>query len=134
MVVLPKAGRFSVCQVPPRSPAAGRGVRPFDRIVRVNDTPTGGMTSEQVVSMIRGPAGTAVAVTFERVGRSGPFALTITRAPIVVPPIFATRMVEPGIGYIYLYEFTQGSARELRGCNAPSATPASQRRCRSWCW
>src|SRR3989304_2429071 len=99
----------------PRSPAERLGVRPFDRIVRVNDTPTGGMTSEQVVSMIRGPARTAVTVTFERVGRSGPFALTITRAPIVVPPIFAARMVGPGIGHIYLYEFTQGSARELRG-------------------
>ena len=115
MVVLPKDGRFFVWQVIPRSPAERLGVRPFDRIVRVNDTPTGGMTSEQVVSMIRGPARTAVTVTFERVGRSGPFALTITRAPIVVPPIFAARMVEPGIGYIYLYEFTQGSARELRG-------------------
>ncbi len=114
MVVLPKAGRFYVWQIIPRSPAERLGVRPLDRIVRVNDTPTGGMTSEQVVSMIRGPAGTAVAVTFERAGRSGSFAITITRAPIVVPPIFAARMIEPGIGYIYLYEFSQGSARELR--------------------
>ncbi len=115
MVVLPKDGRFYVWQVIPRSPAERLGVRPFDRIVRINDTPTGGMTADQVVSLIRGPARTAVTITFERAGRSGTFALTITRAPIVVPPIFAARIVESGIGYIYLYEFTQGSARELRG-------------------
>ncbi len=114
MVLLPKDGRFYVWQVIPRSPAAALDVRPFDRIVRVNGTPTGGLTAEQVVSMIRGPAGSTVTVTFERPGHPVPLIRTITRAPIVVPPLFAARMVEPGVAYVYLYEFTQGSARELR--------------------
>lgn len=114
MVLLPKDGRFYVWQVIPRSPAQRLDVRPFDRIVRVNGTPTGGLTAEQVVNMIRGPAGSTVTVTFERPGHPAPIVRAITRAPIVVPPLFAAREVEPGIAYVYLYEFTQGSARELR--------------------
>ncbi len=114
MVVFPKEERFYVWEVIPNSPAARLGVRKFDRIVRINDTPTGGLTAEQVVSMIRGPAGTAVTILFERAGRPAPFPVTITRAPIVVPSVFAARMVEPGIGYIYLYEFSGGSSRDFR--------------------
>ncbi len=114
MVVLPKDGRFFVWQVIPRSPAERAGVRALDRIVRINDLPTGGMTSDQVVSMIRGPTGSTVHVMLERAGRAAPLTLTITRAPIVVPPIFAARFVDPGVGYIYLYEFTEGASRELR--------------------
>lgn len=114
MVVMPKEERFYVWEVVPRSPAERQGVRRFDRIVRINDVPTGGLTAEQVVSMIRGTAGTPVTITFERAGRPGPFPVTITRAPIVVPSVFATRMVEPGIGYIYLYEFSSGSSRDFR--------------------
>lgn len=114
MVVLPKDGRFFVWQVIPKSPAERAGVRPFDRIARVNGVPTGGMTVDQVVSQIRGPAGTAVAITFERRGRSAPLPLTITRAPITVPAVLAERMLAPGIGYIYLSEFAERSARDLR--------------------
>jgi carboxyl-terminal processing protease len=114
MVILPKDGRFYVWQVIPGTPAERQGVRQFDRIVRVGTVATGGLTSEQVVSMIRGPSGTPVAVTFERSGRSGTFTVTITRAPIVVPSIFAGRMLEPGIGYLHLYEFQNGVSRETR--------------------
>ncbi len=114
MVVFPQEQRFYVWEVIPNSPASRLGVRRFDRIVRINDVATGGLTAEQVVSMIRGPAGTAVTVVFERAGRPAPFPVTITRAPIVVPSVFAARLLEPGIGYIYLYEFSGGSARDFR--------------------
>ncbi|HEV8339191.1 MAG TPA: S41 family peptidase [bacterium] len=114
MVVFPKEQRFYVWEVIPNGPASRLGVRRFDRIVRINDTPTGGMTADQVVSMIRGPTGTAVTILFERADRPAPFPVTITRAPIVVPSLFAARMVERGIGYIYLYEFSSGSARDFR--------------------
>jgi carboxyl-terminal processing protease len=114
MVVFPKDERFYVWEVMPNGPAARLGVRRFDRIVRINTTPTGGLTADQVVSMIRGPKGTGVTILFERAGRPAPFPVTITRAPIVVPSVFAARMVEPGIGYIYLYEFSGGSARDFR--------------------
>lgn len=114
MVVLPKDSRFYVWEVIPRSPAAQKGVHQFDRIVRINDVLTGGLTTEQVVSMIRGPAGSSVTVTFERAGRAGSFPLILTRAPIVVPAVLDARMVDPRIGYIYLYEFSQGSSRDLR--------------------
>jgi len=114
MVVMPRDARFYVWQVIPRSPADRQGVRQFDRIIRINNVPTGGLTSDQVVSMIRGPAGTRVTVTFERPGRPGTFAVAMTRAPIVVPAVLVARTLEREIGYIYLYEFSRGSARDLR--------------------
>jgi carboxyl-terminal processing protease len=114
MAILPKDGRFYVWVVIPRSPAEARGVQRFDRIVRVNDIATGGMTHEQMVSMIRGPAGTSVTVTLERPGRSGTFAITITRAPIPLPSVLAARILEPGVGYIHIYQFGDRTAREMR--------------------
>lgn len=113
IVLMPKDNRFYVRDVIPSGPAEREGVRKFDRIARVNETPTGGLTVEQVASLIRGPAGTQVTLTLERSGR-GSFPVSITRAPIQVPAIFATQMVEPGVGYLHLYQFIGRTSAEVR--------------------
>lgn len=114
IVLLPKDGRFYVWTVIPGGPAEALGVQAFDRIMKINDISTGGATVAQVASMIRGPAGTSVSLTLQRPGLSAPQVITITRAPIVVPSIFRSEMMEGGVGYIRLYQFVDGTGRDVR--------------------
>lgn len=114
IVLLPEGGKFFVWAVVPDSPAERAGVKEFDRIARINDVSTDGLTIEQVSGSIRGPAGTSVTLILQRPGQRDPFPVTITRAPIAVPAIFKTQMLEGGIGYIRLYQFVEGTGREFR--------------------
>lgn len=114
IVLLPEGGKFFVWAVVPGGPADRAGVKEFDRIVRINDVTTDGMTIEQVSGSIRGPAGTSVTLVLQRPGQRDPFSVTITRAPIAVPAIFKSQVLDNGIGYIKLYQFVDGTGREFR--------------------
>lgn len=114
IVLLPKEERFYVWTVIPGGPAEAAGVHEFDRIMKVNDVSTGGLAVDQVAGMIRGPAGTQVTVTFQRPGTTDPLVITMTRAPILVPSIFHTDLLDGGVGYIRLYQFVEGTGRDMR--------------------
>src|SRR2546425_3774833 len=88
IVLLPKDERFYVWTVIPGGPAEAVGVHEFDRIMKVNDVSTGGLTGDQGAGMIRGPAGAAGAGTIHAAGRAGPPGGAMTRAPNVAPAIF----------------------------------------------
>ncbi len=112
--LLPKDGRFFIWAVIPGGPAEAAGVHEFDRIAKINDLPTGGMTVDQVSGMIRGPAGSSVTVTLARVGVSDPLGFTITRAPIVVPAVFRTELLDGKVGYLRLYQFVDHTGTDVR--------------------
>ena len=114
VILLPKDDKFYVWSVIPGGPAESMGVREFDRILKVNETSTEGMTVDQVSGMIRGVPGTAVTLTLQRAGAAAPLPITITRGPILVPSIFKAEVMEGGIGYIKLYQFVDGTARDFR--------------------
>jgi carboxyl-terminal processing protease len=114
IILLPKDDRFFVWAVIPGGPAEAAGVRAFDRILRVNEASTTGMTVDQVSGLIRGAPGTPVTLTLQRPGSPQPLAVTITRAPIVVPSIFRAELLENGVGYLRLYQFVEGTARDFR--------------------
>ncbi|MDR7561135.1 MAG: S41 family peptidase [Armatimonadota bacterium] len=118
IVLMSKDGRFYVGSVIPGGPADAAGVRAFDRIVQVNDIPTGGLTVDQVSALIRGPAGTPVTLTLKRPGISDPVVVTVTRAPIVIPSIFRAEVLPGGIGYLRLYQFVERTGREVRAALA----------------
>lgn len=114
IVLMPREGRFYVRDVVPGSPAQAAGVQQFDRIVRVDSVSTMGLQVEQLSGMIRGPAGTPVSIVFERPGRPDYVNVTLTRAPIQVPSIFHARMMEGGIGYLQLHQFSTRTGTEFR--------------------
>ncbi len=114
VVLLPKDGRFFIWAVIPGGPAEAAGVHEFDRIAKINDLPTGGMTVDQVSGMIRGPAGSSVTLTLARVGVSDPLGFTITRAPIVVPAVFRTELLDGKVGYLRLYQFVDHTGADVR--------------------
>lgn len=114
VVLLPKDGRFFIWAVIPGGPAEAAGVHEFDRIAKINDLPTGGMTVDQVSGMIRGPAGSSVTLSLARVGVSDPLGFTITRAPIVVPAVFRTELLDGKVGYLRLYQFVDHTGTDVR--------------------
>jgi len=116
IILLPKEDNFYVWTTIPGGPAEAAGVRDFDRILKVNDISTAGLQVDQVSGMIRGTPGTPVTLTLRRPGLAEPFTVTITRAPIVVPSIFKAELLDAGsgIGYLKLYQFVEGTARDFR--------------------
>ena len=66
------------------SPAIKAGVKAGDYIIKVDSEDTRGMTLEQAVGKIRGPAGTKVTLTIFHKGQTKPVEIAITRARIEV--------------------------------------------------
>jgi carboxyl-terminal processing protease len=114
VVLLPRDGRLYVRDVIPGGPAAAAGMRPLDRIVRINGAPIGGMSIDQVAGMIRGPAGTTVAVTIDRGPGPTEETLSLVRRPIQVPAIFQAKVLDAGIGYLQLYQFVNRTGGEFK--------------------
>ena len=86
------------------TPGALSGILAGDLIIEIDGTNTSEITMEEVLSILRGPAGTDVTVLIRR-GKSMEFPVTITRAMIEVPTV-KYEMMEGGIGYLRIVEFT----------------------------
>jgi carboxyl-terminal processing protease len=95
----------------PGSPAAGAGVRRFDRIVEVDGKPLKDVNVVDASQMIRGPAGSTASLVIQRAGRIVP--ISVVRAAIRVPPVEA-RFASPGVAYLKVFGFSQGAGRSLR--------------------
>lgn len=80
----------------PNTPAEKAGIKAGDYIVGIKDdakkidTSTSGMSIEQAVEEIRGPAGTKVTLAILRGGSENPILVDIVRAKINVPSVILT--------------------------------------------
>jgi len=83
-VLITREGAPVISQVIARGPAAGAGLHAQDTIVWVNYRDVAGMKLDEVVSLIRGPVGSSVAITVLHPGDPKPHTYTMTRAPIVI--------------------------------------------------
>ncbi len=104
--------RLTIMSVFPEQPADKAGLRPLDRILKIDGKPTDKMTLDQAVSLIRGPRGTQVTLTIQRDGIPEPFDVTLTRERIKIP-VLQKRMLDERVGYIRLLEFNEKTASEL---------------------
>lgn len=78
-------------QVTSDSPAARAGIRPGDRITRVEGKSLQGLELREVVRLLRGPIGAPVELEIARDGLATPLTLTLTRARIVPETVTARR-------------------------------------------
>jgi len=96
-------------------PSEKIGIRAGDRIVKVNDINIAGkkITNTGVMKKLKGPKGTEVKVTIFRRGVSGLLDFTVTRDVIPTYSMDIAYMVEPGIGYIRLNNFSATTHEEV---------------------
>ncbi len=94
------------------SPSQRAGLKAGDVIMRIDGKDVKGLGTPKVSNMLRGEAGT----TFELVVRRGNEEKTIhiTRQTIQVPQIPYYGMLEDGIGYIFLADFTEGAFKKVQ--------------------
>jgi carboxyl-terminal processing protease len=104
-------GWIFVEDVFPGSPAEGAGIKRFDRIVQVDGRSLRNATSQDASQYIRGPAGSTVILTVMRGDQT--LQVTVVRAAIQQRSVEA-RIIQPGVAYVKLYEFSRGAGARLR--------------------
>lgn len=90
------------------TPAYNAGMKPGDKILKIDDASTYNWTTEQSVSKIRGKRGTAVTFNVLRAGTKDPFDIKVVRDTIDIPTI-NTQLRSDGVFEIDLYSFSANS-------------------------
>jgi carboxyl-terminal processing protease len=109
-----RMGKITVIAPMEGTPAYRMGIRSGDVITHIGaEELKEDITTEDVVRKLRGPKGTTVSITIRRVGFPEPIPMTITRAEIPTKSVRYAFMLEPGVGYIMLSDFTHTSSKEL---------------------
>jgi carboxyl-terminal processing protease len=103
----------TITKVYPNTPAAGGGVQAGDKIMSIDGTPAIGWKIDKVSDHLMGPSGTTVDVTFQRYGVAMPITARFTRAMVHVPAVPYTLMLDGGVGYVPLQQFSNTSGEEL---------------------
>ncbi|HEX6385173.1 MAG TPA: S41 family peptidase [Anaerolineae bacterium] len=93
-------------------PADLAGLLPGDLIIGVNGESVIGLSLEEVVLKVRGPAGTSVDLTIAREGVEEPLEFTIVRASFEVP-IVEAEMLPDDMAYVQLTEFSVAASETL---------------------
>ncbi|MBD3208321.1 MAG: PDZ domain-containing protein [Candidatus Nealsonbacteria bacterium] len=92
------------------TPAKEAGLRPGDRILRVDGEPTTDMTLDEAVDAIRGPEGTTVTLTVYRESWKESRDVEIVRGVIEIPSLnwelMESTTGEQNIAYLKLYHFS----------------------------
>ncbi len=118
---LSKKDQFVVIVAPIKdTPADKAGLRPNDKISKIDDQNAFGITIEEAVNKIRGPKGTKVKLTIIRDDKQQD--IEIVRDTINVPSVESS--VKEGIGYLTIYRFANDTsalarkaAREFKQAN-----------------
>jgi carboxyl-terminal processing protease len=97
----------------PGGPSEALGILAGDRIVRIDDSSSVGITQENVPKKLRGPKGTHVKVTIFRIGEKNLIDFDIIRDKIPLNTVDVAMMVGPDIGYISVTRFAQPTTQEF---------------------
>ena len=106
-----KDGGVQIVSVMEGTPGEAAGLRAGDEIIAVDGTPVTEYQPEEVAMHIRGEIGTDVTLTVRRAGEADK-DYQITRASIEMKTV-AGRMLEDGMGYIRIGNFSEHTGREF---------------------
>lgn len=94
-------------------PAHKAGLKVGDELISVDGKTVKGNPTTDVSLLLKGQPKTEVVITVRRYGQKDDITFKIKREKISIANIPYYGMVEPGIGYIKLDEFTSGASREM---------------------
>lgn len=95
------------------TPAWKAGLKPNDRIIKINSESTKGMTLVEAVSKMRGKKGTEVKLTVFRDGWEKIKDVPITRDIIKIVAV-KSEEIEPKYGYVRLTNFNENAAADIK--------------------
>jgi len=98
------------------TPAQKAGLRAGDKILKIDDKTTDNMTTEEAVTLIRGPKDTEVTLTILREGWEKSQEFTIKRTLITVPSLkweLKTASNGDTVAYIRLYQFSENATSDF---------------------
>ncbi|HEY5938860.1 MAG TPA: MXAN_5808 family serine peptidase, partial [Kofleriaceae bacterium] len=120
IVISIRDGQLTVIRPMPGTPAARAGLKPKDRVVKIDEESTLNMPLEEAVRRLRGTPGSKVAVWTVREGTKGwqkPKAFELTRAVIHIESV-ESRMLDGGVGYVKLTNFQSNTCDDLESALA----------------
>jgi carboxyl-terminal processing protease len=94
------------------SPAEKAGLQSGDVILKLGTVPVKGMSLNEAIDQMRGPAGSEIELTIGRPGESQPFEVTLVRDVIKVASV-RQRWLEPGYGYIRIAQFQSATGKDV---------------------
>jgi len=95
------------------TPAHKAGIKPNDRIVKIDDVSTKNITLMEAVKKLRGKAGAVVKLTILRENEGRIFDVDITRDIIKIVSIKDASVLGDNVGYIRLTEFQERTHDDL---------------------
>ena len=95
------------------TPAYRANIKSGDKILKIDETSTSGLSIEEAVKLIKGEKGTVVTLTIFREGDKEPNEIKITRDIINIPTL-DTELRPDGIFVIKLYSFSANSTNLFR--------------------
>lgn len=97
-------------------PSEKIGILAGDRITAVEDSIIAGvkMSTEDIMSLLRGPKGSIVKLTIIRRGINGPLYFEVKRDKIPIFSLDASYMITPSTGYIRLNRFAANTVDEFQ--------------------
>lgn len=95
------------------SPADRAGIRPGDKILKIDSKVTTDMKVNEAVKLIKGKPGTKITLTLYRQGEDQPFDVTLVREVITIPTIESISRND-GIQILNIYNFGSGVTDEFK--------------------
>ncbi len=95
------------------TPSEKLGIRPGDKIIKIDEKYTYGISEEEVKERLRGAQGSEVTVSIKRVNVVEPFDLIIVRDKIPIYSIVSSFMLDESTGYISMGRFSRTTSEEM---------------------
>jgi carboxyl-terminal processing protease len=105
MIIQQQGNKVYVITPYENTPSYRAGIHPGDVIASVDGKSTNGWTSDQVAKALKGPKGTHVQVTMNRIGAPKPLVFDLVRDEIPHPSVNLAYEIRPGVGYIHITDF-----------------------------
>jgi len=114
MEIAVKGGQLQVVAPLEGTPAQKAGLRPGDKILKVDGKSTTDVTIDTAIDWIRGPKGTEVTLTVYREEWGQERDVKITRGVIDIPSLKLEMLAEDNIAYLRLYHFSEKASYDFR--------------------
>ncbi|MCL2219654.1 MAG: S41 family peptidase [Chitinispirillia bacterium] len=95
------------------TPAFRAGIQSGDQIIRIDGVSTRGITTDKAVTKLRGDPGTEVKLLIRRRGEAQDLEYVIKREIITIKSVPFSGVLDNGIGYITLHQFSQDAGAEV---------------------